>query len=109
MINTHSFEKVSGKDVFHNLAFTDINGSPYDITNFSLWLRLKTRKGGTGDDIVASIEGEIIDAEAGTASFHITDTITATLDGVYYFDMEYIDSQGYKYDILNGTYLFEVT
>lgn len=101
------FKKVKGDDVDLNLAFTDSNGDAQDITDWTIRLMLKTNISDTDEQAVVNVDATITDGSSGLATITIPNTTTDDLEGTYYYEIKYLDSNDKIKTILSGKFVFK--
>ena len=82
---------IRGDDVQLNLAITDADGLPFDITGYTVFFTLKDNNS-DDDDTNALIEKEVtshVDAELGETAIVLDNTDTDGIEpGTYFYDIQ---------------------
>jgi len=87
-----NFKFPRGDDQVIGLEFTE-NGVPINITNWKVYFTLKKNKSDSDDDAV--IKKDITDHTEplnGMTQISLTNSETDSLNGIYYYDIQYKDN-----------------
>jgi hypothetical protein len=82
-----------GNDINLNITVTDSNGSPVDITGYTLWFTVKSDENDSDDE--ATIQKTVTshtDPTNGLTTFELTNTDTDIPHGTYLYDMQMKDT-----------------
>ena len=107
-ITEQNFQCPIGNTLTFNLAFVDANGVAQSIADWTILFTAKKSKDLADTDTgvvtkTADIDG---DGTAGTAVITLSKTETALLDGVYFYDITYIDTAEKKKLVVEGHIIF---
>jgi len=81
-------------DEFFELTFKTIDGDPVDLTDGTVYFTVKKRKTDADEDALISKEiTEFYDATGGIAVLELTNEETDIGTGLYYFDIQFVDSR----------------
>lgn len=95
-------------DFVLNLAFTNSDGTERNITGYDILFTAKTDKRIADDDeSVIKIEGVISDGPGGEASITLDKEVTIDMAGTYYYQVDYIDTNGVRNTFEYGVITFK--
>lgn len=78
-----------------NLDFDQSDGTPYDLTGWTIWLTIKTSRGDGDNDATHQVEKTAFDdPTSGTATITVAASTTADLAGTYHYDIQVEDGTG---------------
>lgn len=98
-------DAVEGDDLVQNLTFTDADGSPFDITGWTVWFTVKERaKDNT--PLLSGTKTIHENPEKGVTIFEFDNTETAGIVGKTVYDIQVKDSGGHITTIAIGNMRF---
>lgn len=103
-----NFEAVTGDHFNLNLAFTDANGDPVDISGYeSIKCTIKAHPG-LADNATGVVQktATITNGAGGLATVALADTDTDDLVGSYFYDVQYVDGSGTVKTAMTGVITF---
>ena len=102
-----NFKLIRGDDQVFALKFKQ-GGVAKDITGWTIFFTLKRDKDDSDDDaIIEKTVTTHTNPTQGETEFSITDTETDSLQGIYYYDVQYKDTTPNIKTVMIGTMSFE--
>lgn len=88
-------EVIRGDDVTLTLTFTDNDGNAIDLTSGTVFFTVKKKASDTDENALIKKNISIFSAPTtGIMNLSLTDEDTDLASGVYYYDVQFIDSAG---------------
>lgn len=112
-LQTFDFELDQGDSILEEVAYTDDNGDPVNLTGFTARMQVrKTAASSYAYLVLTSASGLSIDTDDGIITIAVSPASTALIPaGNYVYDLEVVDSSGYTEKLLAGKFILrgEVT
>jgi hypothetical protein len=109
---SQNFTTYRGDDFIFDLLFQDVNEDPVNITGWTTFFTMKLSKDLVDSQaILKKTVTAHVDPTNGRTQIRLTSADTATLVGVFFYDIQYKDASGLIKTVTNGqiTFVEDVT